>query len=327
MFSNSKKKLFLTSKVLGLLFLMPITSWAADESGHLKNPVVLSHGFNSSSETFYALDIALNSVGVDDVEKTDVPPLASSYARGEVLVSEIEEFLAITGKSKVNIIAHSQGGLDARYVAAVRPDLVASVTTLASPHFGVSTADLISKATTPHTTFLSNLIDGFLGLFGQSGVDTTGSIESLTSEGAARFNAITSQGLRSGSCRSAPWRIRRLSWWRFELYKDYSVNDGEHTSNGIKFMSLAGKTEQWNFRVDDPLDWALTATSLSFGLNEDHDGLVGRCSTHFGDVIRDDYVLNHNDFVNATRGMRGWGTNDPVAIMKQQARRMKSKGL
>lgn len=308
-------------------------SFAGDESGHLKNPVVLSHGFNSSSETFYALDIALNSVGVDNVEKTDVPPLASSYARGEVLVSEIEEFLAITGKSKVNIIAHSQGGLDARYVAAVRPDLVASVTTLASPHFGVNTADKIAGATAPYTTFISNLVDGFLGLTGQSGADTTGSIESLTSAGAERFNEITSQGLRTGSCKTAPWRLRRLSWWRYEWYKDYSVNDGSHISDGshgsnrIQFMSLAGKTEQYNFNAADPLDWALTATSLSFGITEDHDGLVGRCSTHFGDVVRDDYVLNHNDFVNATRGMRGLGTNDPVAVMKQQARRMKSKGL
>lgn len=320
------KKLISASCILASL-LMSTASFAGDESGHLKNPVVLSHGFNSSSETFYALDIALNSVGVDDVEKTDVPPLASSYARGEVLLEEIEEFLALTGKNKVNIIAHSQGGLDARYVATVRPDLVASVTTLASPHFGVNTADKIAGATAPYTTFISDLVDGFLGLTGQSGADTTGSLESLSSAGAERFNNVTSQGLRSGSCRTAPWRIRRLSWWRYELYKDYSVNDGQHTSNGIKFMSLAGKTEQINFHIADPLDWALTATSLSFGINEDHDGLVGRCSTHFGDVVRDDYVLNHNDFVNATRGMRGLGTNDPVAVMKQQARRMKSKGL
>jgi len=307
--------------------LISSASFAGDESGHLRNPVVLSHGFNSDSETFYALDIALNSVGVDDVEKTDVPPLASSYARGEVLVGEIEEFLALTGENKVNIIAHSQGGLDARYVAAVRPDLVASVTTLGTPHFGVNTADKVANATSPLTTDISNLFDGLIGLFGDSGADTTGSLESLTSAGAQRFNNVIPQGLRTGSCRTVPLRIRRLSWWRFEFYRDYSVNDGQHASNGIKFMSLAGKTELYNFNFADSLDWALTLTSLSFGAHEDHDGLVGRCSTHFGDVVRDDYVLNHNDFVNATRGMRGFGTNDPVAVMKQQARRMKSQGL
>jgi len=317
------KKLLLSSILLSGL-LLPTGASAGDESGHLKNPVVLSHGFNSSSETFYALDIALNSVGVDNVEKTDVPPLDSSYARGEVLISEIEEFLAITGKKKVNIIAHSQGGLDARYVARVSPELVASVTTLGSPHFGVNTADKISQATYPATTFISNLIDGLSALFGDQDINTTGSIESLSSAGARRFNVYAPNGVRSGSCRTVPWRVQ---WWPFRTYKDYSVNDGAHSANGIKFMSLAGVTEQYNFNGADPLDWALTATSLSFSPFEKHDGLVGRCSTHFGDVVRDDYVLNHNDFVNATRGMRGWGTNDPVAVMKQHARRMKSKGL
>jgi len=43
----------------------------------------------------------------------------------------------------VNLIGHSQGGLDVRYVAAVRPDLVASVTTIGAPHQGAQVADYL----------------------------------------------------------------------------------------------------------------------------------------------------------------------------------------
>lgn len=316
------KKLLL-SAVATLSMGLAGTAVAQDESGHTRYPVVLSHGFNSNSNTFYALDVALSDVGVDYIVKTDVPPFDSSTARGEALISEIEEFLAITGHSKVNIIAHSQGGLDARYVASTRPELVASVTTLASPHFGVRTADIIDGLTGPATVIISDLIDAVASLFGQN-INTTGSIDSLSSRGARNFNVNHGAALRAGSCRTAPWRVQ---WWPFRTYKDYSVNDGQHKVGGVQYMSMAGVTDLYNFNLNDPLDRILTVTSATFWAWEDHDGLVGRCSTHLGDVIRDDYTLNHNDFVNATRGMRGLGTNDPVALFKQHARRLKSKGL
>jgi triacylglycerol lipase len=43
----------------------------------------------------------------------------------------------------VNLIGHSHGGLDVRYVAAVRPDLVASVTSVGTPHKGADLADFL----------------------------------------------------------------------------------------------------------------------------------------------------------------------------------------
>jgi len=310
--------------ILGLC--LPTSAFAGDESGHLRYPVVLAHGFNSDADTFYALDIALKSVGVDDVTKTEVARFNSSAARGEELLEQILEYRALTGKSKVNIIAHSQGGLDARYVASVRPDTVASVTTLATPHFGVNSADLIAGATGTNSGIISvsQIID-FFSLLAGGDIQTTGALESLSSAGARRFNSSYPDGTRSGSCRNVPWRIK---WWPFRAYKDYSVNDGPKTSRyGVQFMSLGGTATYANFNFTDGLDRILAFTSLTFGPFEKHDGLVGRCSTHFGDVVRDDYVLNHNDFVNATRGIRGRGTNDPVAVMKQQARIMKAKGL
>lgn len=68
---------------------------------------------------------------------------ASSEQRGEALLAQIEDIVAQTGKGKVHLIGHSHGGLDVRYVAAVRPDLVASVTTVGTPHKGAELADFL----------------------------------------------------------------------------------------------------------------------------------------------------------------------------------------
>ena len=43
----------------------------------------------------------------------------------------------------MNLIGHSQGGIDTRYVAAMRPEWIASVTTYATPNRGTVIADVI----------------------------------------------------------------------------------------------------------------------------------------------------------------------------------------
>ena len=75
----------------------------------------------------------------------------------------------------------------------------------------------------------------------------------------------------------------------------------------------------------DP-DSVLGVTSLMFG-GRANDGLVERCSSRWGVVLRDDYPWNHMDQVNQTFGMRGWGTPDPVAFYRSHANRLKLLGL
>ena len=122
----------------------------ANNSGNTKYPIVLVHGlsgFDSAlADYFYGVKGALASVGSNQVYTPQVTGYETSEARGEELLTYLEELSAVTGITQFNLIGHSQGGIDSRYVASVRPDLVASVTSVGSPHFGSGTADFIKDS-------------------------------------------------------------------------------------------------------------------------------------------------------------------------------------
>jgi len=62
-------------------------------------------------------------------------------------------------------------------------------------------------------------------------------------------------------------------------------------------------------------------------INEANDGVVGRCSTHLGKVIRDDYTMNHADEINGMFGLRGLWSANPLQLYKDHARRLTAVGL
>lgn len=85
-----------------------------------------------------------------------------------VLKERIQEVLTETGAEKVNIIAHSKGGLEARYIISSlkMSDSVASLTTISTPHHGSETMDLICRFPTflfKITSVLANLWFRILG--------------------------------------------------------------------------------------------------------------------------------------------------------------------
>lgn len=61
-----------------------------------------------------------------------------------VLNDRIREILNETGAGKVNIIAHSKGGMEARYLISTlgMADSVATLTTISTPHHGSKTMDI-----------------------------------------------------------------------------------------------------------------------------------------------------------------------------------------
>jgi triacylglycerol lipase len=112
-------------------------------------PIVLHHGLSGFDRIgpvnyFYGVKKDLTHLGVD-VFETEVAPYQSSAFRGKQLGEQIDKILEETEACQVNIIAHSQGGLDARYLISSLgySDRIASLTTISTPHRGSRVADAV----------------------------------------------------------------------------------------------------------------------------------------------------------------------------------------
>lgn len=121
-----------------------------------KHPVVLAHGLLGFDELRLAgaylpgiqywrgIREAMIARGITVINAT-VAPSGSIEERAEDLEASIR---AKAAGEKVNIIAHSMGGLDSRYlVSRIKPTAfeVASLTTVSSPHHGSSFADFVFR--------------------------------------------------------------------------------------------------------------------------------------------------------------------------------------
>lgn len=156
-------------------------------------PIVLAHGFSGFRnigpvDYFYGVAEKLRRDG-HVVYVSQVVPYQTSEFRGKQLADYISQVvLPQTGARRVNLIGHSQGGMDARYAATLLGDKVASVTTVATPHHGTEVADIaMGDRLGPLSVALAALLD-LLGA-GQGNSDAYESIKSLTTAAAARFNA------------------------------------------------------------------------------------------------------------------------------------------
>ena len=282
-----------------------------------RHPIVLAHGFLGADSYLGILDYWY---GIEDyiedkggtVYVTEVSPANSSSARGEQLIVLLDEIRAIRGEpnQKFNLIGHSQGGLDVRYVAGARPDLVASVTTVGSPHLGVDLVDQFGGGLAGLeglVAFLGDAVELLWGLLGNDNpVDMLAALEGFSSEAMEAFNSdpVFGKGMPATYC-----------------------GEGEAVSS-----TPAGPRRNYSWTGDDPytnaldlLDPLFLISSLLF--DEANDGLVEVCSAHFGDVLRDDYRMNHLDEVNQILGITALFETDPKVVFRAHANRLKNAGL
>jgi triacylglycerol esterase/lipase EstA (alpha/beta hydrolase family) len=134
---------------------------------------------------------------LEDAGYTVYMPAATAVAgvaeRGEEWADAIDAVVASGVARKVNLIGHSQGGLDARYVVAGLgySDKVASVTTIATPHRGTVAADLAAGVIGlgPFDgALLDEVVGGLIGIIGLQGDELTQQLDDLTRDGAEGFN-------------------------------------------------------------------------------------------------------------------------------------------
>ena len=118
---------------------------------NLKYPLILVHGAGFRDRTLKVnywgrIPRYLAREGVT-VYYGGTDSWGSIESNGALLKKTILEVLTKTGSEKVNIIAHSRGGLEARYVISVLGvgNAVASLTTMSTPHSGSKTMNIALK--------------------------------------------------------------------------------------------------------------------------------------------------------------------------------------
>ncbi len=106
------------------------------------------------------------------------------------IADRISGILAETGREKVNIIAHSKGGLDARMAASSCGcgDRIASITTVATPHRGSKTLDQLFRVPRPLWNAAAFAVNNWIRVVGDKKPDFLELCRGLTTERMAQFN-------------------------------------------------------------------------------------------------------------------------------------------
>ncbi len=277
-------------------------------------PIVLAHGLFGFDailgvDYWYKVPETLQADGAQ-VFITSVANSNSPEVRGEQLILEIEQVLAITGADKVNLIGHSHGGPTTRYAASVRPDIIASVTSVSGVNKGTPVADGVydwyqggsplTGAVEGLATALATAIDFLSG--GGYEQDVIASLASMTTADAMVFNQQHPGGIPASAC-----------------------GEGDYEYNGVRYYSWAGAEPLTN--ILDPLESVTVVASVFFDGNTPNDGLVGACDANLGMVVRNDFRMNHLDEINQTFGIHHLTETDPLAVFRTHANRLQQAGL
>lgn len=200
-----------------------------------RHAIVLAHGFDASDSnrwSFRGVKEALERDG-HVVHAARVQPYQSVAKRAAELAKHVDqarvECSARSGcdATKVHLLAHSMGGLDSRYVVAKlsNPDgvpykkLVASVTTISTPHRGSAIADKILSIT-PGAA--DPVINTLAGLWARTFTDSD-----LAADSDVRAALV---GISEGNAESFNSEIQNAS--------------------GVFYQSWAGITSHIDFHID-----------------------------------------------------------------------------
>lgn len=304
-----------------------LLSLATVSNATTKHPVVLVPGifaFDNIAmiDYWYQIPAALQSQGV----KVYIPKINAfdnSVKRGNQLIQQLDGYKAASNGTiqKFNLMAHSQGGMTSRYVMNVRPDLVASVTTMATPHTGSPLADIATGIAPPGTlqgvsfAVFANAVGNLVNILSgnsasQSNINAM--LSEFTKPGAAAFNATYPRGLPSTKCGAGPSSV---------------TIPRNNVNHSVRLYSWGGNGPLTH--VLDASDALFGITSLAFiGQGEQgNDGVTGVCANHFGQVINDRYFMNHLDINNQVFGLVSWFETNPKTLFRSHATRLKNAGL
>lgn len=171
----------------------------ADDAGRgAPYPIVLVHGFAGFRDIgpvgyYFRVADDLRARG-EVVFESVVAPFASSAQRAPMLARYLDEVVfPQTGAAKVVLIAHSQGGLDARYLISTLGygARVAALVTISTPHQGTRVADAIGGTIPGVADGFLNAVASVLGFTyneARSRADLRAALDALSERSADAFN-------------------------------------------------------------------------------------------------------------------------------------------
>lgn len=196
-----------------------------------------------------------------------------------------------TGAEKVNIIAHSKGGLDARYMISSlgMGDKVASLTTVSTPHHGSETMDILRRLPLWMFKAVGWFVNLYYRILGDKSPNFVRASKQLSTETCRRFNRD------NPDCKGV-------------YYQSYAVAMKNPMSDIVMFIP-----------------------NLVIGIAEgENDGIVAVSSAVWGDfrgVVRSSTRrgVSHPDIVDFRR--RKCGDFDPREFYIGIAEQLKNKGF
>lgn len=158
---------------------------------------------------------------------------ASVDVNAEAIAERIKEILSETGAEKVNLIAHSKGGLEARMVASSlhHGEQIASITTIATPHRGSKTMDRLMKMPKSLFNIASFAVNNWIRVVGDKRPDFLKVCNDFTTEKMELFNQqnpdVPGIFYQTYACvMSRPFSDINLSTANFVLNRLEGENDG-----------------------------------------------------------------------------------------------------
>ena len=186
---------------------------------------------------------------------------ASTETNAREIVHRIDAILRETGAEKVNLIAHSKGGLEARMAASSLQagDRIASITTIATPHHGSRTIDRLFSAPKVLFDLAAFAVNNWIRVVGDRKPDFLEVCRGFTTERMAAFNRenpdVPGVFYQSFGCvMSRPLSDINLSTANFVLDRIEGENDGlvslTSAQWGDNFTVLRGNTHRGISHLD-----------------------------------------------------------------------------
>lgn len=187
---------------------------------------------------------------------------ASTETNAHALCERIDAILGETGAEKVNILAHSKGGLEARMAASSLgyADKIASITTIGTPHRGSRTFTIFLRAPRVFFSIAAFAVNNWIRLVGDKKPDFQRVCEEFATTHMERFNeqnpdmpGVYYQSV-AGVMRH-PFSDINLSTANFVLNRIEGPNDGLvslHSATwGERCIEIRGNTRRGISHLDE----------------------------------------------------------------------------